>query len=954
MPSFEEAYGSELRDRFPCCVLSGIPVFRPDKGESQLMGYEIDHLIHVRDGDLDTLFIIECKGLPIEGSNGNRPVAQQPWIATYNDRTTGQERRKDARRQVINHAIALIHFFEGYKRGGRPLKIEACVVSSRHDTPYIGEPINPQLGLHLSSAATFLEALKTKNVLRVEQSALLSQLRLGLRDADIGHPPINEAIRFISRCRNALDIALYQSFEPTKSHWAINGTAGMGKSGLLAYSLFVLATDQHVSVSDTDLAIFSRQLKSFTEKAAALGVPPLMQRVIHAVSLKQKQVDVLRAFWERYRREFSSLAAANELQFNEPVFSRWTGTIPDNCNVLLIDEAHDLDLASQQRVAEWLNDSAPDRQRYLAIACDRHQKLRIVGTSAPLIQGVNFQLKTRRLSRNYRNPFPVFCSGLGIMFRWFNPKGPKILPSRQEILNGFGLEVRNYPNTENGDVMLGLRNDSHPANHWSFTSTLHESASDAFAQLAEANLNSQDVLWVRFSHEDSLFDYEQLSDFTYHNCCTDEAAELVDKYIKGQEYPVVVIEGMPSALNQWEERGTWSVGTADPDEVEMWRARRILYLCASRATAFLIFVAGESQRLARPLRDEILQLVKQLGCPAKSATAGSEWVLGFEVTEPLRPMDVFDEEVEVGATDPKPEVEPIEFEKPSMLVASNLANKLGLDVERMLVDLRAIQDQAGSTLESGQPLSRGSVLRVELVEEFAQKYGYRILIPQNEPDKPDEILLSPELLEAVTPEDGHTLIVSPYPTIRELARLLGCQPSEVMPDVRNLNVNERVTPRDVERLCAGRGYKVHFTAETPPPPAAAPLPQPVPEIKQKQPREAELLQLTIESRFRASTAIERYMEFLRVLLRSEDRAKQAMLDYRPGRHRILFARSAREIEASGNTTMPVKISGSEIFALTNLSNETKRTITNDILTRLQYSLPTRKAVCDWILGRNRI
>src|SRR4051812_29317912 len=99
MPSFEFDYGEKLRQKFPCSVLSGIPVFRPDLRDGAL-GYEIDHLVHVRDGDLDTLFIIECKGTRVRGTNGN-PTPGQPWLVDYWNHETHQHNPKDARKQVI-------------------------------------------------------------------------------------------------------------------------------------------------------------------------------------------------------------------------------------------------------------------------------------------------------------------------------------------------------------------------------------------------------------------------------------------------------------------------------------------------------------------------------------------------------------------------------------------------------------------------------------------------------------------------------------------------------------------------------------------------------------------------------------------------------------------------------------------------------------------------------------
>jgi len=873
-------------------------------------------------------------------------------------------RPKDARKQVINHAIALIHFFAGFKRAGRPLKIEACVVSSYSDTTYVGDPVNPQLGLHLSSAEYFLRALSNRKVLRVEQSALLSQLRLGLRDANVGHPPIGDAIQFITRSRNALDLGLYKAFDPAKNHWAINGTAGMGKSALLAYSLFVLATDQQVALDTTDLAVFSRRLESFQPKAVELGLPPLMQRSIHAVAFKQKQVDVLRSFWERYRREFSALGNANELRFNEPVFRRWNGTIAEECNVLLIDEAHDLDLASQQRVAEWLRDSDSDRPRYLVIACDRHQKLRIVGASAPLIQGMNFSGRhTKRLKCNYRNPFPVFCAGLSIMFRWFALSGPKILPRREEMEYGFGLEVRQYANNAGEKVSLRLRNDSHPANHWFFTATLHESSADAYAQLGESHVGSQDVLWVRFSPEDSLFDYEQLSGFTYHNCCTEEAMELVDKYVKGQEYPVVVIEGVPSALNRWEERAIPPGEDIDADENEMWRARRILYLCASRATGFLIFVAGETQGLAPPLQNEIQALVKQLGQPETSGASGSEWALSFPVTHPLRPMDVFDEEpVQTLPETPTAQSE-VMFYSPSDLTVVNLAKRLGLDVENVLVALRELLDQRTQTLQSGQALSRSSVLPIELAEEFVQQRDCRITIFRPITTQGHATLVTASPVQGTVETIAEKSLTLPSrPTIRDVARVLECQPSEVVPDVAN--VNERMENAYVIDLMAKRGIRVRFE-DTPVSTSAAPTTRrttpdrvitPTVHFETgastgQHPAANELLKLTREPRFRNSKAIERYTGFLQRLLQVDAAAEQQMLRYRTSRSRVHFATTAETILASGNSTMPKRIAESRLFAISNLPNELKRSIANDLLTSLRYPLDVRRAVCDWIMGR---
>ena len=46
--AFENIIGKDLRKLFPSCVLSNIPIFRPDMPEEYLQGYEIDHLLHIK------------------------------------------------------------------------------------------------------------------------------------------------------------------------------------------------------------------------------------------------------------------------------------------------------------------------------------------------------------------------------------------------------------------------------------------------------------------------------------------------------------------------------------------------------------------------------------------------------------------------------------------------------------------------------------------------------------------------------------------------------------------------------------------------------------------------------------------------------------------------------------------------------------------------------------------
>ena len=222
-----------------------------------------------------------------------------------------------------------------------------------------------------------------EQVIRVEQSALLNSLRKGVPVPELGHPELNNALAYVRRCRNAIDVELFNLFSPRARCWAVNGTAGMGKSVLLAYTLFVFASDRRVVISDPDKPE-SRTLEDFSSRAAEIGLPAVHDRVIYATARKEKQLDALRFYWDLFVERYSRLSDRLGLQTQQPIFQKWGGGIPEDCNVLLIDEAHDLDITDQSQVASWLN--AEETTRYLAIACDRHQKLKLVGTDAVLMR----------------------------------------------------------------------------------------------------------------------------------------------------------------------------------------------------------------------------------------------------------------------------------------------------------------------------------------------------------------------------------------------------------------------------------------------------------------------------------------------------------------------------------------------------------------------------------------
>jgi len=123
----------------------------------------------------------------------------------------------------------------------------------------------------------------------------------------------------------------------------------------------------------------------------------------------------------------------------------------------------------------------------------------------------------------------------------------------------------------------------------------------------------------------------------YHNFRIEGAHKLCDKYVKGLEYPVVVIEGFPRFMDKADE------------ESKMWSFRRELYLCASRATCFLYLICnagettGEDACLKR-IKQEIARLVDAVAMPTDPYAKGvREWKFNIKGTTERRKLSVFDE-----------------------------------------------------------------------------------------------------------------------------------------------------------------------------------------------------------------------------------------------------------------------------------------------------------------------
>ena len=697
---FENEVRKFLDQRIPHATLSNILIFNAararfeEEANGKQMGndyaFEIDHLIHQATDTLDRLLLIECKAQPVTVKN------ETTWEVRYRSRPDDplSENTKNVQLQILRQAAALRNYVNPLSRG-RKLKIDCVVVSSEDSTPLKTRHVDGEISLQLCNYAAFRQAIPklAPHTLAIVQSDLLGLLRLSLPVEELGHPELNNAIAYVERCRRSLDAELFRAFEPTKERWAINGSAGMGKSVLLSYSLFCLTTDRRVQMDNG-----TKSLVDFASTANALGISPLGQRGVYAFALKEKQRAVIDVLYRRFVDEFSSLSKISDLGIRRPVIRVWNGKIPDDCHVLVLDEAHDLPAKDAKVVADWLNTA--DKPRYLVIACDRHQKLRLVGRDESIIDGISFSLKTKKLRLNYRNPFSVYAASLGLMFRWFADAGPKVIPTDDDLRNGFGFLVET--SRFDGYAVLSMRNDAHPANYWSHTVSTFPSCHAALARLRPNRLSQQDVLWVRFSDEDDSFDYEQLSHFTYHNLNSPESVDLVDKYIKGQDFPIVVIEGFSDDINDWKD---------EEAEQLMWQRRRQLYICASRATTFLFFVIRQDPSGSNLAAQEIANLVQQLSTPQTDPDRFDRtWRLTISPTDKKRRMDVFKDVNEQPPLPPKT----AELIVPEQMTVKELADALKQKPFKIIADLMGLNVFA--TLD--QQIS------FEVISEVSRKYGY--------------------------------------------------------------------------------------------------------------------------------------------------------------------------------------------------------------------------------------
>jgi len=782
---------------FPFSVLSGLRLFSAANRLTYERGIEIDNLLHLRLGGTDFVVLVEAKNQQIELDDTGR------WIAKYK---TGPKCTRD---QVDVHIRTLWEYLEPISRD-IDLKFIAIVCSASRQTPTKKAEGYRNSELHLTSVNALPDLLATRfnlpgsgsEVLRVSQSGFLGLLRLGLPVSELGHPELASAIGYVERCRRTIDLSLFQDFRPTRDRWAINGSAGMGKSVLLAYTAAVLASGYELYAWQGQTGV-----KPADEVFATMGFNPDHKHgSIGIMAMSAKQLDNIRMWYELFVGKFQQNDEEGRVRFRPPEFlaCRDKATVAGlarRCRALLVDEAHDLPAFAAREIAEI----HIEKGFYLAVACDRHQQLRLAGSNAKIIEGLDFTNKSKRLRQIYRSPAPVYIASLALMFRWFAEDGPKVLPGVTQLRDSFGFEANHDPGT---GYDLIIESDAHPANSWCHTVATYPSAKAAFSALTHESVGRREVLWVRFCEEDPDFDYEQVGkNFTYHNCRIEDAHKISDKYVKGQDYPIVVVEGFPSFMDRFTD------GTANEDK--MWAFRRELYLCASRATCFLYFICnvGDTPEVIR-IKEEINRMVAALALPVDPVTGGTmTWRFFVGETKDRRSLDVFADamainpEAAIASKLPTPGEEMTAPNPPDATSTNSTLPVTSRPPDTSLTETTAAVPAVANvpfTPPANPPQPRRKVIKLPqqgTVRQLASRLGvgpYSVigeLLKMNVFVKVDEQLalgVAKKICEShecdFEEEFEHNLVIDGPMTVMNFARELGVQHREVMVHATRLGI----------------------------------------------------------------------------------------------------------------------------------------------------------------------
>jgi negative regulator of replication initiation len=135
------------------------------------------------------------------------------------------------------------------------------------------------------------------------------------------------------------------------------------------------------------------------------------------------------------------------------------------------------------------------------------------------------------------------------------------------------------------------------------------------------------------------------------------------------------------------------------------------------------------------------------------------------------------------------------------------------------------------------------------------------------------------------------------------------------------------SPNDVIKRLLGKSGESNNLAPKKPNPTLAPS-----GASQK---ESAIIQLVQSPKYLMGDAKDRYFAVLEFFYRHHPNEFSLLENYGRGK-RVNFARNAKTIEESGNSTFPEQIPNTPYYVLTNLSNPRKRQILEDILKIFKY------------------
>jgi hypothetical protein len=370
----------------------------------------------------------------------------------------------------------------------------------------------------------------------------------------------------------------------------------------------------------------------------------------------------------------------------------------------------------------------------------------------------------------------------------------------------------------------------------------------AYTTLASESLKPSEVLWVRFTEEDRDFDYECLRAFTYHNCRNHDAHKISDKYVKGQEFPIVVIEGFPSFMDRFGGEN------AQENEEKLWAFRREVYLCASRATCFLYFVCNPQSDTEENIRirNELQEVVQGVAMPSNLSSGGTKsWKIFVPATKERRNLDVFeDTRVTQEAVDgegfivkpgkgvfdqygkSQPDQQPTQIrtlQLGSPITVKDLAPMLGIKafmIIRQLLDIQ-IYANINQTLELDlvARLCEVNGFRFERLEASMDGVSKREDITKTnlgdvDPISKEKIKMPPTEAShhskqpQVTSAFHHSITIDGHISVIDLARLLGVQHREIINHAARLGFYARgstvLETKTIEAIAAKHGFSVEL------------------------------------------------------------------------------------------------------------------------------------------------